>query len=189
VARRGVALLRFFVNFVDQLETIHDLKAMSSTLSITVDASGPRAQITGPDPHVYRSFLIDARKLFTKSEDSDLARICPEALRVIHEPVAHQAIADACNDYQQIRLRSYLRVVVDDHEVMPAEMVDLMIQGSLFHEDAAKLFRLEDIVKNNPMTATVIEDQVRWFINQTVAIAVWIASVIDHEDQAGRFPA
>lgn len=186
MARHGLERLRYFVTFVEELEKRHDLKAMGHKLTISASPIGVHAEVTGPDEHRLRSFLIDARRLFTKGEDTDLAVILPEALRRITDPAARKAVSDAADHFGQLHAHGEPRVVLDGEDLRPSEMASLVVQGTIFHGDKRKRLRLVQIGKGDPILAALIEDQARQFTSQVVTIAIWAASVIKHEDSAGR---
>jgi hypothetical protein len=186
--RRGLDQLRYFVAFVDGLEKRHDFAQLGSTLDISyTPTTGLKAEIERPDEHLFRSLLIDARRLFTKGEDTDLEVVLITALDHVTDAAARKAITDPAQHYRQLRAHGdQLQLVVNGETMRPAALVDLWIQGTLFHGDSRKETRLTELMSADPITARLIENQVLSFVNRIVYIAIWVASVIRHEDAAGR---
>ena len=155
--RRGIERLRYFEKFVTDLGARHDLSEMSTSLEVNYDqATGLSARVEKPDEHRYRSFLIDARRLFTTGEDTHLDGILAIAPKHLPDATARKAITDAAEHYRQIRVQGEPRVIVNEQEMRPAELANLLIQGTVFHGDERKLLRLKDLISGDPITAALI---------------------------------
>ena len=184
--RRGLERLRYFVSFIEELERRHDLDKLGTSLHVSISEAGVETRLDRPDEHLLRSFLIDARRLFTQGEDTDLDVILPEAARRITDPTARVAIADPTEHYRRLHEHGDPQLVVDGEMIRPSEVANLLIQGTIFHGNAGKQLRLDQIVKGNPLTQPLLEEQALSFVYEVASIAIWVASVIRHEDEAGR---
>lgn len=185
--RRGVARLRYFADCVEQLQASHDLSTMGSKLTITSGRAIPlEVKVETAEQHRFRSYLIDARRLFTKGEDTDLALILDEAPRYLPNDVARKAVTDAAEHFREVRTTGVPRVTINRAVLKPAEVADLLIQGTIFHGDATKELRLAELAGRDKWAEALILDQALWFVNRIVSVSVWVASVIKFEDAAGR---
>lgn len=183
--RAGLDRMRHFVTFVNGLDALHDFDQLGAKLRIHADPTGLEARFEGPDEHRLRSYLIDARKLLLEREDVALATAIADCLDRIHEPVARQAVVDAAAHWEQRKLAGEPRVVIDGAVLAPAQAADIYLYGHVFHEDLAKEVRLMAF-RSNPINDALFMDAVLSYIHRVIEIAVWIASVIKHEDEAGR---
>ena len=184
--RRGLERLRYFAAFVDDLASRHDLSTLGSQLTLTVDASGTTVAAKEPEEHRLRSYLIDARRLFTKGEDTDLAVILEEAPKHISDPTALKAVTEPMEHFHHLRGRGDVGLIVNGEELRPAELTALMVQGTIFHGDRRKEIRWTALMGSDPVTAALVRNNVLAFVGGTVSLAIWVASVIRHEDEAGR---
>src|SRR6266480_1732775 len=181
--RRGIDRLRYFVKFVAQLQSNHDLSAMGSKLIITGGSERPLSvEVQMADLHPFRSYLIDARRLFTKGEDTDLAVLLDEAPRFLPDDVARKAVTDAAAHYREFRTAGTPNVTINGVGLKPAEVADLLIQGNIFHGDASKEVRLAEISGQDQWAQALVLDQALWFVNRIVSVSIWVASVIKYED-------
>lgn len=185
--RRGLDQLRYFVIFVNEMSERHDYAALASSTTISFTrGKGLTVDQRRPDEHHLRSFLIDARRLFMKGEDTDLDVVFPTAQKHVIEPSALQAVIDPAEAYRRLRVRGMISLVVDGDELRPAELTDLVLHGTIFHGTAGKELRFKELTESKPELRAMIEVQVLDFVFRVVEIAIWVASVIQHEDEAGR---
>ena len=187
MGRGGLDRLRYFASFMDELEARHDFKHLvsSTTISFTPEF-GLATNKERPEEHRLRSFLIDARRLFLKGEDTDLDVILPLAAKHITDDAARNAVMDPAEHYRRLRAHGLVTLIIKGEELRPAELTDLVLHGEIFHGTARKQIRIAELTKDRPEVRTMIEDQVLSFVNRVVEIGIWVASVIRHEDEAGR---
>jgi hypothetical protein len=172
---------------MEEIEGRHDLTHLASSLRVSFDAeTGLTAEVNGPDEHRLRSFLIDARRLFLKVEDTDLDVILPLAAKHVADPTARKAILDPAEHYRRIRAQGLITLVINGEELHPADLTDLILHGTIFHGTAGKQLRLGQLTKEKPEVREMIEDQMLRFVYRVVEIGIWVGSVIRNEDAAGR---
>lgn len=142
-----VEQLELFVLRADELRTSKHLQSGYAPFLMAERVGGERAQtaIEEPDDTKFRAFLTTYRKFISKNELIYLGTACDLCKKRVTDQVGKKKLADAFSVWYDLDKNTTLKLIKKGIPVDASEAQKLWINGHYFHDDPAKIKRIQQL--------------------------------------------